>query len=87
MSDSIPYLQIPGVKSRELLARRCSVEDDLNLAPQRIEAVALDRVQHAHEHLSTGSAAVRHVDRIDRTVMGEIRVLSTRWQLFEVDGE
>src|ERR1041384_525710 len=53
------YLRI-----REELARRESaVERYLDFPPERVEAIALNRIEDADEHLSAGEARIRLVDR------------------------
>src|SRR5205085_6655434 len=64
-------------------------EADLHLLPERIETVALDGVEHARE-VTAGdlpSAGVAHVDRVDRPVVCEQRLLGRARFLLEVDRE
>src|SRR5262249_21201903 len=71
---------------RQELHRRPE-EDDLYLVPERIEAVALDRVEDAHEHESQGLGLIGHVDGVDRSVARQGRRLAARRKLLEVDRE
>src|SRR5439155_16201292 len=59
---------------REQLVRRVpGFERDLDLDPEWIESITLNRVEHAHEWLATGKARVGHVDRVDRLVAEQRR--------------
>src|SRR6266446_4717264 len=74
----------------ELLRRHARVEADLHLLPERVEAVALDGIDHAYERRPAGKlplTRIAHVDRVDRSVAGEVRRLAAWRQLLEVDGE
>src|SRR5438876_2646903 len=71
---------------RELARRDTVVENNLHLLPERIEAVALDGVEDAHEHQAR-LASVAHVDGVDGVVVPECRDLGVRRQLREVDRE
>src|SRR5439155_3780432 len=74
----------------ELLRRHARVEADLHLLPEWVKAVALDRIDDAHERATAGKlplTRVTHVDRVDRSVVGEVRRLAARRKLHEVDRE
>src|SRR5207248_7764838 len=75
------------VIAAELPARRRTVEDDLDLLPERIEPIALDRIEHTDELVPGRRAAIRLVDGVDAPIARERALLATGGQLGEVDGE
>lgn len=60
----------------ELLTHLRVRKNQLDLLPQRIEPVALNRVDYADEHLAAGAAAVALMDVVDRRVVHQIRGLA-----------
>src|SRR6266550_7324569 len=50
----------------ELLRRHARVEADLHLLPERVEAVALDRIDDAHERATAGKLPLTRVAHVDR---------------------
>src|SRR5436853_3654749 len=71
----------------EELLWRDRLEHDLHFLPERVEAVALDRVKHAGEHDPGRLGLIGHVDGVDRAVVCEQRSLAAARLLLEVDGE
>src|SRR3989442_7076523 len=68
----------------ELLRRHARVEGDLHLLPERVEAVTLDRIDEDHGLANARKlplTRVAHVDRVDRSVVGEFRRLPARRKL------
>src|SRR3989442_5244607 len=101
-ADHRAAVHFVGWRERDLTGRRrignfvvgeqlprgvAGVEYDLHLAPQRVEAVPLNRVEHACEHDACVLAGVAHVDGVDRAVVREERLLRAARLLLEVDGE
>jgi len=101
-ADDRAAVDFVGWRERDLTGRRCigdfvvreqlprcvaGVEGDLHLTLQRVEAVPLNRVEHACEHDACGLAGVAHEDGVDRTVVCEERLLRAAGLLLQVDGE
>jgi len=71
----------------ELRERRRIIEHDLNLLPERVETVALDGIEYTHKGETVRLGLVRHIDSVDRTVVGEGCPFAARGQFFEVNIE
>ena len=64
-----------------------SGELDLHLHPKRVEAVALDGVEHGDERGAVRQNVLRHVNGIDRGVVRQEDFRRTIGHFLEVDGE
>src|SRR6266496_3539190 len=73
----------------QLARREAGVEHDLDLLPERVEAVALDGVEDADEVPTRDQAFTRvaHVDDVDRVVAPQGCDLRVRRKLLEIDRE
>src|SRR2546426_3455555 len=56
---------------KELARSMSGLEVDLHLQPQRIEALALNRVQHADEKLAAGQTGIGHKDDMNGRIVLE----------------
>src|SRR6267378_4848271 len=75
-----------GVRS-QLAGCESAAERDLEFAPEWVEPVTLDRIEHRDKGLTTGQTRIRHEDLVDRRVVGDRGLLRLGRQLLEIDGE